>query len=193
MRKTTRKIIMVAVMGALLTLLPAGLAMALHVEIRCNEQNPNGPLCEGTNRVNHGDDITGKNDAVRYDYIVAYDGDDVVRARIGNDIVYGGEGDDTIDGGEGNDAINGGEGNNVISGGPGNDVMVAGNGNDRIVDPDRRDTDRVGSAGGNDVVNVRDDNGRDNVNCGAGRNDTVKVDRGDNVAKNCENVRGARR
>lgn len=89
--------------------------------------------------------------------------------------------------------MHGGEGNNVIDGGVGNDVMVGGNGIDRIGDAARRDTDRVGSAGGNDIVNVRDEDGRDVVNCGAGRDDIVRADRGDNVNKNCENVRVARR
>jgi hypothetical protein len=66
--------------------------------------------------------------------------------------------------------------------------MVGGNGIDAISDAARRETDRVGSPGGNDVVNVRDEDGRDVVNCGAGRDDTVRDDQGNNVNKNCENV-----
>ncbi len=89
--------------------------------------------------------------------------------------------------------MNAGGGNNVIDGGVGNGVMVGGNGIDCIGDAARRDTDWVGSAGGNDVINVRDEDGKDVVNCGAGRDDTVRADRGDNVNKNCENVRVARR
>ncbi len=219
-RKTTRKIITVAIMGALFTLLPAGLAMAL--TFTCNKQ-PGDLYCYGTDQ---DDNITGTK---QVDYIFAYDGDDIVTGRDGDDAIAGGNDDDTIDGGDGNDAIAGeegndiivgglgndgldggngndaiagvegddyivgGEGDNVIDGGLGNDVMVGGNGIDQIFDRAKSDTDQVGSAGGNDVVNVRDDDGRDAVDCGAGRDDTVKADRGDNVAKNCENVRVARR
>jgi hypothetical protein len=72
-------------------------------------------------------------------------------------------------------------------------VLVGGDGIDRISDPAQSDTDRVGSAGNNDIVNVRDDDGRDTVNCDAGHDDTVRADRGYDVADNCEDVRYARR
>jgi hypothetical protein len=71
--------------------------------------------------------------------------------------------------------------------------MAGGNGIDRISDAARHDMDRVGSAGGNDVINVQDEDGRDAVSCGAGRDDIVRADQGNNVNKNCENVWGARR
>lgn len=176
MRKITRKIITVAVMCALLTLLTAGLALA--ATIRCETDADENMQCFGT-RV--ADDIRGTNE------------NDVIFADDGNDTVEGRDGDDAIAGEEGDDAIADGNGNNTTDGGLGNDVLAGGDGIDRISDAAQRDKDQVGSAGGNDVVNVRDDDGRDVVNYGAGRDDTVRADRGDNIAKNCENVRIAKR
>ena len=60
-------------------------------------------------------------------------------------------------------------------------------------DAAQRDIDQVGSAGGDDVANVRDADGRDTVNCGAGRDYTVRAVRGGNIVNNCQNIRYARR
>ena len=50
------------------------------------------------------------------------------------------------------------------------------------------DVDEVRSGAGGDTINVRDGDGDDIVNCGAGT-DVVRANNGDDIADNCERVR----
>jgi dienelactone hydrolase len=84
----------------------------------------------------------------------------------------GGPEDDNLKGTDGGDALRGRGGDDRLRGGPGPDCLYGGNGNDRINAVDGRPDDRV--------------------NCGRGRHDRVRADRGDRVSR-CERVVRARR
>jgi hypothetical protein len=61
-----------------------------------------------------------------------------------------------------------------------------------VVNADRytNDRDRLYGGRGNDRLNTNDNDGRDLINCGKGKNDKAILDRGDNVNhKNCESIR----
>jgi hypothetical protein len=83
-------------------------------------------------------------------------------------------GADRLTGGNGNDRIDGGKGNDTLSGGAGNDTLIGGAGKDKL-----------NGGAGNDKLDARDGAPGDRVTCGRGR-DTVKADRGDRVARDCE-------
>ena len=93
----------------------------------------------------------------------------------GDDDLCGDQGDDDIQGGPGNDVINGGPGNDDLEGQGGSDLLIGGKGHDVL---------RGGP--GRDRIRARD-GVRDRINCGAG-DDTVRADRADVVASNCEHV-----
>jgi Ca2+-binding RTX toxin-like protein len=98
-------------------------------------------------------------------------GDDLLRGADGSDRLEGGTGDDTLDAGFGDD---------VIVGGPGKDAIYG----------DLRGGD-CGPAWcklpyGNDTIDARDGE-VDSIACGVGQ-DTVKADRIDVVASDCETV-----
>ena len=136
------------------------------------------------------------------DFLSGEAGRDRLSGAGGADGLTGGARNDRLSGGAGNDRIAGGAGNDVLSGNGERDRLYGGAGNDRLsggADIDRLyggdGNDRLsGGAGvnrlyggkGRDVIIAR--NGvRDTINCGAGR-DTVRADRRDRVAANCENV-----
>jgi Ca2+-binding RTX toxin-like protein len=102
-------------------------------------------------------------------------GDDNISGRAGDDDIQGDQGDDELCGDQGDDHLNGGPGNDDLEGGPGNDVLVGGKGHD-ILEGGR----------GRDRIFARDGM-RDRINCGSGV-DTVRADRADVVARNCEHV-----
>ena len=165
MSKTVR----VVLAGALLLALSAGMAAAqvsTEDRIECNRGAPE--RCEGSS--GH-DTITGSSNA---DDIYARGGD-FVNARGGRDLVLGGGGDD-------DPGSRGG-----LDGGAGNDTVKGQDGADTVTDDARRDADRLEGNTGNDFVDGRDGDGRDTINCGAGR-DTFDKDRGD-TKRNCENRR----
>jgi Ca2+-binding RTX toxin-like protein len=83
---------------------------------------------------------------------------DTLTGNGGNDDCYGGSGADTISCGAGNDRIDGGFGQDNMFGGDGNDTILAADGQ------------------------------VDQVDCGAGDNDTAYVDELDDPVVNCENV-----
>ncbi len=91
---------------------------------------------------------------------------DRISARAGNDLLLGLGGDDTLRGGPGNDTLRGGSGRDLLIGGPGVDTMEGGTGLDRIEAADGQ---------------------RDTIRCGPGR-DSVRSDRVDAVAPDCERV-----
>jgi hypothetical protein len=96
------------------------------------------------------------------------------RSTAGNNVFTGNSGPDRIVGGAGNDRIFGRGGDDVLSGGIGNDTLDGGPGLDEL----------LGGAGA-DVISARDGRAGDTVSCGAGV-DTVRADRGDRIARDCE-------
>jgi Ca2+-binding RTX toxin-like protein len=107
------------------------------------------------------------NGTTRADTLTGGPGNDVLNGRAGNDRLNGGGGNDILNGGAGNDRLSGGAGNDKLTGGPGKDTMLGGAGNDTV---------------------IATDGTKDTVDCGPGR-DSVRADRRDVVAKNCEVVR----
>jgi len=102
------------------------------------------------------------------DHIVAKKGNDQVSALAGNDNVAGNKGNDVLNGDEGNDTLSGKKGADEINGGT-----------------------------GNDTINARGDgkkSGPDTIACGeeaeeySNDSDTVRADKNDIVAADCENV-----
>jgi hypothetical protein len=115
------------------------------------------------------------------DHVDAGSGNDVeVSGNAGRDHVYGGPGDDG-DNGTADGALEGGSGNHdYVHGGPGDDLIDANNSFAGDVEDVFGDED-------NDTI-VADDGVLDNIDCGAGNNDTVTFDAAtDTVDPNCEN------
>lgn len=105
----------------------------------------------------------------------------------GNDRLYGHAGPDDLRGAAGNDRLYGGAGDDVLVGGVGHNVVYGGPGSDRfITSPERGSGDRVYGGGGNDVVIATSGN-VDVISCGSGR-DSVRADKRDRVARDCERV-----
>ena len=85
-------------------------------------------------------------------------GPDILLGGPGDDILNGLDGDDTLDGAGGSDQLNGGSGDDLMTDLVGDNVFVGGVGSDTI----------RGGAGADRVVILLDDDGRDNVDLGAG-------------------------
>jgi Ca2+-binding RTX toxin-like protein len=102
-------------------------------------------------------------------------GADCLSGALGEDRLIGDDGNDVLDGGPGNDSLRGGSGSDRISGGSGNDRIDGGSGPDRI----------HGDAGNDSISAI--DGRRDTIDCGPGRHDVVRADRGDRL-KHCEKV-----
>ena len=102
-------------------------------------------------------------------------GADLLAGASGRDVLKGGASRDGINGGSGNDRIRGDAGNDQLAGGSGSDTMSGGSGRDRLY-----------GGSGRDRIDLTD-GARDRVSCGAGR-DTVRADRNDRVARDCERV-----
>jgi Ca2+-binding RTX toxin-like protein len=111
-------------------------------------------------------------------------GDDVISGRGGDDEIEGDQGDDDLCGDQGDDHMKGGSGNDVMNGGAGNDDIEGQGGNDLLIGGKGHDV--LGGGPGRDRIRARD-GVRDRINCGAG-DDTVRADRSDVVASNCEHV-----
>ena len=111
-------------------------------------------------------------------------GDDILAGLGGADCLSGGPGNDRLSGDDGNDRLDGGPGDDSLRGGSGSDVIDGGPGNDRI--DGGPSPDRIDGGSGNDSVDAVDGK-RDRVDCGAGRGDVAKADRGDRVS-HCERV-----
>lgn len=98
----------------------------------------------------------------------------------GDDLLRGADGADRLDGGAGDDTLDAGFGDDVIVGGPGKDAISG----------DRRGGDCgpywCKQPYGNDTIDARDGE-TDSIACGAGQ-DSVKADRIDVVAADCETV-----
>jgi Ca2+-binding RTX toxin-like protein len=112
-----------------------------------------------------------------------------IRGGRGPDVLNGTPGPDRIAGFAGNDTLNGLAGDDVLRGGKGNDTLNGGDGNDRL--KGGKGADHLNGDAGNDLIDGRGD-GRtaDVITCGAGV-DTVRADRSDQVAGDCEVVRVA--
>ena len=110
-----------------------------------------------------GDNLSGGADA------------DLLAGGASRDVLKGGSGNDGINGGAGNDSVRGDAGADQLAGGPGSDTVSGGSGRDRVF-----------GGSGRDRIDLTD-GARDRVSCGAGR-DTVRADRSDRVARDCERV-----
>ncbi|MCW3064974.1 MAG: calcium-binding protein [Solirubrobacterales bacterium] len=119
------------------------------------------------------------------DRLQGNEGDDGLSGDAGRDIIDGAAGNDTMSGGSGGDRINGGAGNDGLNGGAGNDTLLGGSGADRLVGGSGRN--RISGGAGNDDIDARGGS-LDRISCGAGR-DTVRADRRDRVASDCEVVK----
>jgi hypothetical protein len=102
------------------------------------------------------------------DHVVAKKGNDQVSALAGNDNVKGNKGNDVLNGDEGNDTLTGNKGADEINGGPGNDLIKA-----------RGD----GKKSGPDTITCGED-----ADEYSNDSDTVRADKNDIVAADCENV-----
>src|SRR3954447_25950349 len=111
-------------------------------------------------------------------------GDDNISGRAGDDELEGNQGDDDLCGDEGDDHLQGGPGDDDLEGGPGNDDLQGQSGNDLVGGGKGHDV--LSGGRGRDRIRARD-GVRDRINCGAGV-DTVRADRADVVARNCEHV-----
>ena len=77
--------------------------------------------------------------------------------------------------------------NNVLEETRDNDLIFGGREKDRILaQKSDRDRDYVEARQGNDFINVRDGDDRDEVDCGKGNHDEYKADKGDRILNNCE-------
>jgi Ca2+-binding RTX toxin-like protein len=118
------------------------------------------------------------------DHISGQAGDDQLEGDQGDDDLCGDQGDDDLKGGQGNDTLQGGPGNDQLEGDQGNDDLEGQSGNDVLVGGSGHDT--LNGGRGRDRILARDGM-RDRINCGAGV-DSVRADRADVVASNCEHV-----
>lgn len=112
----------------------------------------------------------------------------------GNDELIGGPGRDMLKGDDGDDVLLGGRGRDRLTIGPGRDLAKAGKGPDQIFNmssvggiADDLLPDRVFGGSGNDNIDVAQTLPGDRVDCGAGRDDGVFRDPGDQ-ARGCEDV-----
>ena len=166
----------VALVGALLLTLGATRAMAQGIPIiYCANQDPETPRCDGTDAT---ESLVGQGTR---DVIRAFDGDDIINAERGRDEAFGGPGVDNINGQLGDDELSGGGGQDTVSDG----VMENGQ-------LSTGDTDVLRGNRGNDILNARDEDFLDTLNCGPGARDTAFFDvnrrtgQSDTVADNCE-------
>jgi Ca2+-binding RTX toxin-like protein len=177
-----RKQMSVAVLAALISLMVSAAVAGAITLINCTGTNP----CKGTNEI---DDIY---DSDGYDEIYGYGGnDDITSWNGGNDTVYGGDGKDDLHvweagwayGEEGNDALWSGGLPGLLSGGDGNDYFHVENYSSETGEQ------TVQGGPGNDTVYAADGY-PDVIDCGGGKRDWVRYDRGgvDTVTK-CEKKR----
>jgi WD40 repeat protein len=110
---------------------------------------------------------------------------DFIDAGPGRDIVYGLGGPDTITGDLGADSLWGGGGRDTLVGGWGDDMVFGGDAGDRILTTGRGH-DRIFGGSGDDLIESGS-GFRDFIVCGPGR-DTVRADRFDRIARDCERV-----
>jgi Ca2+-binding RTX toxin-like protein len=164
-----RRAVSVGTIAVLLTL--AGAAYA--AVITCD-----GGLCQGTDEA---DDITG---SLGPDSIFADEGADDVDAQAGHDFVRGAEGEDEILGARGEDTLRGNRDGDVIDGGRADDNIfghanpdeppigvaclgcVEPSSSERLSDTSPNDQDAVYGGPGFELIDVKDGDGDDYVNCG---------------------------
>lgn len=122
--------------------------------------------------------------ARRVPHAPAYYAEITQRGTRQSEALVGGRESTTLVGRGGNDIVRGDSGSDVLLGGPGRDLIFGGPGSDRIVDSRGRTQVWTGASGrsGEDVVDVRDGDGRDRVVCGKGKA-VVRADPGDRVRR----------
>lgn len=128
------------------------------------------------------------------DWVEAAQGDDSIDAGNGHDRVWGGPGADSIDGQGNRDTIHGEEGDDSLYGGFDDDHLVGGKGDDTL--QGNTGLDHFEGEGGDDYIDAMYNEREsytpvaDRIDCGPGR-DTVKANTYDDIAKDCEIVKGA--
>lgn len=156
----------------------------------------------GISGSNFDDDITGRNDKDRFDFLYGNGGKDILKGLAGTDFLNGGAGNDKLYGGAGDDRLNGGAGNDVIDGGKGTDTIdfsgdtlsakgitidlgksglqnFGGWGKDTLKSIENATGSAVGDRiTGSDKDNVLAGNGGNDVIRGMGGNDTLYGDTG---------------
>jgi Tol biopolymer transport system component len=100
---------------------------------------------------------------------------DRLRGFKGNDCLFGGAGGDTLEGGPDKDRLKGDRGKDILRGGGANDSLDGGN-----------DKDRFDGGRGNDRINSAD-GVKEDVKCGAGKDDRATADQ-DDTLHGCEHV-----
>ncbi|MCF6376699.1 Ig-like domain-containing protein [Nocardioides KLBMP 9356] len=157
-------LVVLALLGALLTAVPASAATGAGARDRAEEKRLSELPCTivGT----RGDDVLVGTSGD--DVICGGGGDDVLRGGGGDDVLRGGgSGDDRLVGGPGDDYLQGGRGDDLLRGGAGDDVMLGGRGDDRL---QARDAARF----------------EDVLRCDQGSRDRAYADAGDRVSPTCE-------
>ena len=169
-------------LAVLVATMVTALVLASGVAMAVNKIGTNGP-----------DTLRGTNKA---DNLLGRGGNDIIYGLGGRDNLLGGTGKDVLLGGNerrplgGDKNLVGGPGNDAVLGGRGSDNLVGGEGNDWLVDGEFRNAvqDRLSGGDGNDVIDVINKPGvQDVVSCGSGF-DRVIADRKDLVAPDCERV-----
>ena len=121
---------------------------------------------------NEGDDVINGGG-----FVFGDNGNDRVTGGANFDFIYGGNGRDIIDAGGDADYVSGDGGDDVLRGGPGDDTLHGGGGADII----------EGGTGDDELLGQ--DGVRDELSCGAGVADVVKIDAGmDWTDRACEKV-----
>lgn len=180
-----KRMILMAVMGALMLALTAGMALAV-----VKNGGPGDDTLRGTSARDHLDGKKGD------DKVYGRGGSDGLYGHFGDDYIQGGAGDDHLDGSsfrivegdiivgiedQGSDSMHGGTGDDTLQGRVGPDTLFSDAGVDIIFGNEGRDL--IVSA-----EEIYPKKGEvDEVFCGPGF-DRVIVDPNDKVAKDCESV-----
>lgn len=114
---------------------------------------------EGEKNINDIIKGTSNNDKIR-----TFSGDDVINSGSGNDIIEAGSGNDNIYGQNGNDKIYGSDGEDIIDGGRGDDLLYGGHQSDTYIFGKGCGTDTIYDFSNNNVIKMKDDVVRENIN-----------------------------
>jgi Ca2+-binding RTX toxin-like protein len=77
----------------------------------------------GISGSNFDDQLTGRNNSERTDFLTGNGGKDVIKGLAGTDYITGDDGNDKLYGGDGDDRLNGGAGDDLVDGGKGVDAV----------------------------------------------------------------------
>jgi hypothetical protein len=189
-----RKVLLVAVVGALAAVFMAQVAVAQEVEdLKGLPPVSSRDIVAGTDE---SETIRGTQET---DVLFGDDGDDALFGFRAADLLRGGRGDDYLGGGRNGDYLYGDRGQDVVVGAGGKDRIFGGKGRDDLYagfHPDQTvppnspaRTDVLSGEDGDDFIDADDAPGaRDTVYCGEGI-DRVVANPKDRVDDDCEKVR----